>query len=137
MKKLVLLFLLFAFPAFAAAANYAIIDQNGNVINVIMWDGISSIALPIGQSLITATAAGTTAQIGGRFVNGIFSSPPAPPVDPVVALTTLLVQQGVLQASDVNTAMTGTPQAAAVSSSLSAIATTPASVPLNTASPAQ
>jgi hypothetical protein len=43
--------------------------------------------------------------------------PPAP-VDPIVALTTALVQQGVLTAAQVNTAMTGTPQAAAISTAV-------------------
>ena len=78
------------------------------------------------------------ASSGWTYANGVFTNPNPPPpnppmptvVDPIVALTTLLVQQGVLQSSDVNAAMTGTPQAASLATSLSAIA-----APLNTAAP--
>lgn len=53
---------------------YAIVDQNGNVINVCNWDGQSYWLPPDGCVAIESDIA----QIGGTYVNGAFSSPPQP-----------------------------------------------------------
>ena len=37
--------------------NYAIIDGSNNVINIVVWDGLTSFVLPTGYTMAPATAA--------------------------------------------------------------------------------
>lgn len=106
-------------------SDYAIVDVLGTILNVIEWDGVSVYPVPIGTTLVLSDG---TAQPGGTYSKGVFAPPaptetdPPPYISPIVALTTVLVQQGVLTADQVNQAMQGTQQASAISTSLSAIA---------------
>lgn len=56
---------------------YAIVSPAGNVLNLIDWDGVSpynaapnTLVLAVGQP---------NAQIGGTYLNGVFTAPAAPP----------------------------------------------------------
>lgn len=51
--------------------HYCIIDGTGNVINVIIWDGVSAYTPPAGTTLIQSNTAG----IGWTYANGIFTNP--------------------------------------------------------------
>ncbi|MGF6474899.1 hypothetical protein ABIE06_001719 [Pantoea dispersa] len=57
-------------------AAYAIIDQNGNVINTAEWDGENDWVAPEGTTLIALGDSG--AGIGWTYKDGLFTSPPAP-----------------------------------------------------------
>ena len=48
--------------------NYAVIDGNGNVINVITWDGISPFVPPIGTKVIQTDTAGIGWTYNGSFI---------------------------------------------------------------------
>jgi hypothetical protein len=76
--------------------NYAIVDGNGNVINVVSWDGKTPWSPGAGLQAIPDPTG--TVGIGWTFVNGAFvapqvvvSAPPPPTPDPV---SQFLVQVG-------------------------------------------
>ena len=50
--------------------NYAVIDKNGIVLNIIVWDGEAEFRLPESQKLVVATS---EARIGGSYKDGVFS----------------------------------------------------------------
>lgn len=52
--------------------NYAVID-NGIVINVIVWDGVTPLKMPSGKTLVRLGDSG--AWIDWRYTNGKFVSP--------------------------------------------------------------
>ncbi len=56
------------------AQNYALIDTNGNVTGVIVYDGVSTFTPPAGTTLepVDTSGAGT----GWTYVNGAFVAPP-------------------------------------------------------------
>lgn len=51
--------------------NYCVIDASGNVVNVIIWDGVSVYVPPVGTILIQSNAAG----IGWTYANDVFTNP--------------------------------------------------------------
>lgn len=58
------------------AENYAVVDDDGNIVNVIIWDGVSQWSPPEG---CTAVRCGENlCAIGGTYKDGKFTSPPAP-----------------------------------------------------------
>lgn len=103
--------------------NYALIDSNGNVDNVIELDNPADYTPASGFTLQPLAASG--AGIGWTFVNGAFIAPlpsvPAPTVlDPFVQLCTMLVQQGVVTSDIMMATLTDTPQLNAVTTSIAA-----------------
>lgn len=61
--------------------NYAVVDESGEVINLILWDGESE--FDAGESLALYPAG--DAQIGWTYANGDFTAPPAPVIPPPTA----------------------------------------------------
>lgn len=61
----------------ALAARYALVDGEGNVVNVVEWDGAATFPVPAGQSLVAvgSSAAGP----GWIYADGEFSNPVSPP----------------------------------------------------------
>lgn len=53
--------------------NYCLIDAAGNVVNVILYDGISPYKPPEGLTLVQSDVAG----IGWTYANGVFTNPNA------------------------------------------------------------
>lgn len=51
--------------------NYCVIDENGIVQNIILYDGISTYIQPEGILLVQSDIAG----IGWTYENGIFTNP--------------------------------------------------------------
>ena len=51
--------------------NYAVVDQSGNVVNVISWDGISPYNPGAGLTLVRSD----TAARGHVYQNGQFTNP--------------------------------------------------------------
>ena len=57
------------------AQRYAVIDQNGNVIETVMWsDDTADWTPPMG----CITVQSDTAQVGQTYTNGVFSGTPSP-----------------------------------------------------------
>lgn len=56
---------------------YALVDSNGLIQNVIIWDGVSEWSPPDGLTEVEDTA--QVATIGGTYLNGVFTAPPPPP----------------------------------------------------------
>lgn len=52
---------------------YAVIDANGNIINVTLWDGVSEWSPPDGCYVVQSD----TMLIGGTYIDGIYT-PPSP-----------------------------------------------------------
>jgi len=73
---------------------YAVIDQQGNVVNTVIWDGKNEWTPPEGTTTVDIT--NTQAGIGWTYKEGVFTSPP-PPVIPKAEL--------VAQAQQVKSAM--------------------------------
>lgn len=55
--------------------NYAVIDEVGNILNVILWDGESEWS-PDEDTKVIECSEGEC-QIGGKYKDGVFSPPPA------------------------------------------------------------
>ena len=55
---------------------YAVIDPNGNVVNMVVWDGESEWYPPEGMIVIESGDSGCA--IGWTYKGGIFTPPPAP-----------------------------------------------------------
>ena len=51
--------------------NYAVIDSSGNVVNVIVWDGITPYNPGAGLTLVQSD----TAARGDTYLEGVFSAP--------------------------------------------------------------
>ncbi|MEB5973215.1 tail fiber assembly protein [Pantoea dispersa] len=81
-------------------AAYAIVDQNGNVINTVVWDGENDWVPPEGTTVIAAGDSG--AGIGWTYKNGEFISPPIP-VIPKEELVNQANQQKSVLLSEANT----------------------------------
>ena len=78
MKTLLASLCLFAVAALAQSVGpYAVIDPSGNVVNIIVWDGVSQFDVSP-NTLKPATAGAQTA----NYAAGKFTPPPPPP--PVV-----------------------------------------------------
>ena len=60
---------------------YALIDSNGIVQNIIIWDGETEYTPPTGQTLVEAPS-GT--KNGATYANGVFTNPVEPTPIPVV-----------------------------------------------------
>lgn len=59
--------------------NYAIVDQSGNVTNVVVWDGdIDNWTPPDGTNAV-AVSGGLGVGPGYTYANGVFTAPPPPP----------------------------------------------------------
>lgn len=52
-------------------AQYALVDTNGNVINIIEWDGVT----PHSVSGLATVPVAANAAIGGTYSNGTFTAP--------------------------------------------------------------
>ncbi|EPC7128935.1 TPA: hypothetical protein RI347_000866 [Escherichia coli] len=68
------------------STTYAVIE-NGMVVNVIIWDGVTSIGFGGDQLTIqiAQSGVGTSAPIPGigwSYENGVFTPPPSPPLTP-------------------------------------------------------
>jgi hypothetical protein len=51
--------------------NYAIVDQNGNIINIVLWDGELGWCPPEGCIAVQSDIA----MVGGTYLDSVFSSP--------------------------------------------------------------
>lgn len=60
-------------------SNYAIIDANGNVVNVIDFEEGAEWSPPEGYTSVQSDTAG----IGWAYANGVFTAPPAPNIPPI------------------------------------------------------
>lgn len=76
MRYLFLALALVCAPAFAG--NYALVN-NGTVVNVVAWDGMSAYTPPSGDTAVPLTG---NAGIGWTYANGAFSAPAAPTLTP-------------------------------------------------------
>jgi hypothetical protein len=56
---------------YAFADNYCIVDQNGNVVNNISWDGVQPYAPPSGDIVVACPTEG----IGWTYINGVWTPP--------------------------------------------------------------
>jgi len=64
-------------------ATYAIVDNNGNVTNLISWDGVESYEPPAGSAVVPWA---NGAAVGGTYSNGVFAPPsPSPSPPPQIA----------------------------------------------------
>lgn len=61
--------------------NYAIV-QSGNVVDVVVWDGVTEWAPPIGTTAVQIPD-GAYVGIGSTYDGTTFSAPPQPPAQPV------------------------------------------------------
>lgn len=59
---------------------YAHIDNEGNVWNCILWDGVTDLNL---DGELVEYNEDNPARIGGKYVDGVFLPPPPPPEPPV------------------------------------------------------
>jgi len=57
--------------------DYAVVDGNGVVVNVVLWDGISQWGPPAGHIAVPLKEGG----IGWSYTKGKFVPPPEPPVE--------------------------------------------------------
>ena len=60
------------------AEDYAVIDGDGNIVNVIVWDGVTEWEPPEGTQAVRC--GDNLCGIGGTYKNGVFTFPPAPEV---------------------------------------------------------
>ncbi|MDE2233857.1 MAG: hypothetical protein KGJ90_07190 [Patescibacteria group bacterium] len=83
MKKIIFVICLLSSSAFADS--YAVVDQNGNVVNVIEWDGVSNYPPPAGDTLVKDPYIPPRVGIGWTYQNGqfVYGSPPTPPTSPI------------------------------------------------------
>lgn len=68
------------------AEDYAVIDGDGNIVNVIVWDGVTEWEPPEGTQAVRCGE--NRCSIGGRYEDGVFydlSRPEAPPIDYVAS----------------------------------------------------
>jgi hypothetical protein len=65
-------------------SNYAIIDQNGNVISVILWNGETGWTPPTDCTAIQSDVA----VVGGTYSDGVFYPPANPLIAPALDLLT-------------------------------------------------
>lgn len=76
MRYLFLVLALVCAPAFAS--NYALVN-NGTVVNVIEWDGVSPYSPPSGSTVVPVSG---NVGIGWSYTNGTFTAPAAPTPTP-------------------------------------------------------
>lgn len=57
--------------------NYAVIGANGNVLNVVVWDGGAEWTPPVGTTTVQVTGSTGPAYIGGTWSGTLFSAPSA------------------------------------------------------------
>jgi hypothetical protein len=88
MKFAVALALLFSAPALAA--NYAVVDSSGNIVNRIVMANASDVSPPAGQTFVAEPESGYS--IGGTYLNGVYT----PPVISTPTITVTTVQASVL-----------------------------------------
>ena len=55
---------------------YGVVDIDGNVLNVVLWDGDTEFSLPEGTTAVKSD--GVNCQIGGTYANGEFAQAPKP-----------------------------------------------------------
>lgn len=58
--------------------NYAIVESNGLISNIVIWDGVTEWAPPDGTQAIAC--GDNICGIGGNYKDGVFTPPPAPEV---------------------------------------------------------
>lgn len=59
-----------------ATSLYAIVSPGGSVLNITVWDGVSTFVVAP-NALVSATGQ-PNAQIGGTYISGVFTAPVAP-----------------------------------------------------------
>lgn len=57
-------------------SKYIIVDESGNIVNRIVWDGEPSWEPQAGQSVIEDQ--NNEYDIGGTYIEGVYTPPPAP-----------------------------------------------------------
>ena len=57
-------------------ANYPLVDVNGNVVNVIAWDGVTPYTPPDGLTAVLDPV--PQVGIGWTYANGVFTPPVTP-----------------------------------------------------------
>ena len=57
---------------------YAVVDKEGTIVNTVVWDGESTWSPPEGTEAVDC--GDNACQIGGTYINGIFTPPAAPEV---------------------------------------------------------
>ncbi|EEW2264213.1 tail fiber assembly protein [Escherichia coli] len=60
------------------AEDYAVIDGDGNIVNVIVWDGVTEWEPPEGTHAVRC--GDNLCGIGGTYKEGVFNVPPEPEV---------------------------------------------------------
>lgn len=60
------------------AEDYALIDGDGNIVNVIVWDGVTEWEPPEGTQAVRC--GDNLCRIGGTYKDGVFAAPPEPEV---------------------------------------------------------
>jgi hypothetical protein len=88
---------------------FVLVDQGGNIVNVVEWDGVSAWTPPVGTQAIQSMLGG----IGWQWNNGnpVNPSPPPPPPPPppiltvdqklaLIGLTALDIQGAIVEAQD-------------------------------------
>ncbi|EEY1620878.1 tail fiber assembly protein [Escherichia coli] len=60
------------------AEDYAVIDGDGNIVNVIVWDGVTEWEPPEGTQAVRC--GDNLCVIGGTYKEGVFNVPPEPEV---------------------------------------------------------
>lgn len=104
-KYLIVLFCILS--GAALADDYAIVDENGNIISVIAWDGISPYMPPSGDTLIKSDG---TASKGGTYSSGLFGgtfNPPVPPAPTAAQQSASAISAGVSVTSTATPTLNG------------------------------
>jgi hypothetical protein len=89
---------------------YAVVSPSGSVLNLVTWDGQTT--YNVAPNTLVAATGQPNAEIGGTYLNGVFTAPaPAAPMVPVsvtaVQIRLALTQQNLL--ATVNTAAAADP----------------------------
>lgn len=58
-------------------SKYAVVDGSNNVINIVLWDGVTTWSPPAGTTSALSGGGAGDAEIGGTYSGGIFSAPPS------------------------------------------------------------
>lgn len=88
---------------------WAVIDPNGVVDNLVLWDGVSEWTPGPGYSLVDVTARPHEPRIGGTYDDKTDTFADAPPPEPepltdLEVLTAKLIEKGYITADDVKAA---------------------------------
>lgn len=105
MRKIISIISLCLISTLAFADPYAVVNQNGNVINVIEWDGQTDYTPPAGDDLVLDTK--SQVGIGWTYSNGTFS-PPVPPAPTAAQQAASALTAGIIVISTGTPSLNGT-----------------------------